>query len=112
MDVLNFGEGDGTGMSKGNLSREGEAHKGEKTNSELEDASIATKTKIIKNATSNDIESASNFIPKKELSSNEKNDNNLQGDASKNTGNPNGTEQGTGTGNKGFGPGAGWDLAI
>ena len=67
MDVLNFGEGDGTGMSKGNLSKEGEAHKGEKPASELQDATIATKTRVVKNATSNDIDNASNFIPKKEL---------------------------------------------
>jgi TonB family protein len=110
MDVLNFGEGDGTGISKGNLSKEGEAHKGEKPASELQDASIATKTRIVTNATSNDIDNASNFIPKKELASNQKNDNNAQGDAAKNIGNPNGTEQGTGIGNKGIGPGAGSGL--
>src|SRR6056297_521676 len=40
LTILNFGEGDGTGLSKGNLTKEGETHKGKEPNSQLEDAQV------------------------------------------------------------------------
>ncbi|MFA6572309.1 MAG: TonB family protein [Bacteroidota bacterium] len=109
LEIISFGDGDGTGVSKGNLSEEGMKHQGKATNNPLEDASVAGATKIVKNATTDDVNNASNFIAKKELSSNEKS-NNPSGSGSKNTGSPGGTPGGTGLGDKGSGPGAGLGL--
>jgi hypothetical protein len=72
LKTLSFGYGDGTGMSKGNLSREGIAHKGSLPQSELHDAEIATKTQISKTSASTDITESSNIVARREISSSEK----------------------------------------
>jgi len=50
IELLIFGEGDGTGMSKGNLTEEGEAHKGKLPANQLEDAKIAATGKVSSNS--------------------------------------------------------------
>ncbi len=106
LEILNFGVGDGTGMSKGNLSKEGAAHKGQLPKSELHDAEIAAKTTISKTVVSNDPAESSNLIAKSELSSSEKHSNE-SGSSSKNVGTPDGDDWGTGLGSRGTGPGKG-----
>jgi len=105
LTLLNFGDGDGTGMSKGNLTPEGATHQGIKPTSDLEDAAIAAKTK--QNSNVEDPENSMTFLPTKELSSNQASDKAERGSDSRNIGSPNGTSDGTGLGDKGFGKGKG-----
>jgi len=107
IELLSFGDGDGTGISKGNLSEEGSALKGPAPSNPLEDASKATRTKFTDKTVSEDPELASRLTPTNVLSSNTKNAENNQGTSSKNLGNPNGSPDGTGLGEKGSGPGLG-----
>lgn len=110
IEMINWGEGDGTGMSKGNLSREGAAHKGDKTLSELEDARIAAAKKAAPLAPVDDPENYQNFRPISDAASNNPSKDLTDGSASKNVGSPDGSTTGTGTGTSGFGPGAGMGL--
>ncbi len=105
LTILNFGEGDGTGMSKGNLSREGQLHKGQQTSSILQDASVAANTKLTKDASVPN----ENAIPRAvdQISSNDKNNANNTGNAKSNLGSPDGSIDGTGLGTRGNGPGKG-----
>ncbi len=107
LELLSFGYGDGTGLSKGNLSREGAAHKGKAPQSELHDAEIATKTAKSNTVASNDINESSNLVAKKELSAEENLDPTSQGSSSKNIGTKDGDEFGSGLGSRGSGPGKG-----
>jgi protein TonB len=108
LTMINFGDGDGTGMSKGNLSKEGEAHQGAQVKSQLEDASVAAKTKINKNATDQDYSQSQNLIATNELATAQKGVTDNNGSGSKNVGSANGSPNGTGLGSKGSGPGAGY----
>jgi TonB family protein len=109
--MLNFGAGDGTGMSKGNLSKEGAAHLGAKTMSELEDAKIAASAKPSSKAIVDDPENYQNLKASGDVGSIDKVvDPNISGNSSSNVGSPDGTVIGTGTGKTGFGPGAGEGL--
>lgn len=110
IELLNFGPGDGTGMSKGNLSPEGAAHQGPKPSNMLEDASVAAPTKISKDAVSGDPNLSSNLVPKTQLASNQNNDMSATGSGNKNTGLPDGSKYGNGLGSKGTGSGAGLGL--
>jgi TonB family protein len=105
--MLNFGNGDGTGMSKGNLSEEGMMHKGKAPGNELEDASTAAKTRVVKNFSPDDPTSTSNLVPKNILPSSEKTKEQENGSGTTNTGSNLGSLTGTGLGDKGFGPGKG-----
>lgn len=107
MELLNYGNGDGTGMSKGNLSREGAMHKGSKLSSDLQDASIAAKFSKSKNNVIDDPENYQNLKPAGDLASQSKNNNPQTGNASKDIGSPTGNPNATGTGQKGTGFGAG-----
>ncbi len=107
IELLSFGDGDGTGISKGNLSEEGTALKGPSPSNPLEDASKATKTKFADNAAIEDPSFYSRLNPTNVLSTNEKSTENNQGSSSRNIGNPNGNPDGTGLGEKGTGPGLG-----
>ena len=107
LELINFGAGDGTGMSKGNLSKEGMAHQGSTVSSDLEDASIAAKTKYNKDGKVDDPTGSQKMTPVNLLSSNDKNSKDMNGTGSKNIGKPNGTPDGKGIGDKGYGPGAG-----
>lgn len=103
--LLNFGDGDGTGMSKGNLTPEGTTHKGQKPRSDLEDARIASLTKP--GVAPENTELTSNIRPAKQLTSDQKNNTTASGSDSRNIGSPDGSESGTGLGDKGFGKGKG-----
>lgn len=107
LELLSFGYGDGTGMSKGNLSREGVAHKGALPQSELHDAEIAAKTRISKVAATTDITESSNIVARREISSTEKTTSNEIGSSARNIGSPDGEDWGTGLGTRGTGPGKG-----
>ena len=107
LELINFGVGDGTGISKGNLSDEGNAHKGKDPMSNLHDAEVATKTKLKPNTKNIDPEDASNFIAKNEISSNQKTNKNDRGTSSRDIGTKNGLDDGTGLGDKGLGKGLG-----
>ncbi|HRS00921.1 MAG TPA: energy transducer TonB [Bacteroidota bacterium] len=108
IELLSFGEGDGTGVSKGNLTAEGEAHKGLLPANQLEDAKIASNGKI--SATTKLNPEDANVIPSKNLSIAAKSDPNASGSDRENIGNPKGSEQGRGLGDKGYGAGLGMGL--
>lgn len=108
LELINFGLGDGTGMSKGNLSREGIANKGGKPLSELDDASKSMQTKPGQSY-SNDPTQSMNIVAANQLSSDQKS-NDLKGSSQRNIGSPDGSTDGTGLGLKGTGPGAGEGL--
>jgi TonB family protein len=108
LDILSFGAGDGTGMSKGNLSEEGNAFKAKTPPSMLEDAKIAGRTHFNTNADDELI--SNNIIPQREVSTDQKDKTNIGGYDSRNVGNPDGSIFGAGLGNKGTGPGAGLGL--
>jgi TonB family protein len=111
VEMINFGPGDGTGASKGNLSKEGAAHKGARTLSDLEDASVAAQYSKSPKSPASDPENYSSLTAVADASSGEKSSKNpLDGDAGKNVGALTGQPDGTGTGKTGFGPGAGEGL--
>lgn len=107
IEMLNFGDGDGTGISKGNLSAEGRAYQSNKQPATLEDASKAGKTILAKAPSDADFASASRIIPKQIMNSEEQNKS-TKGTDNKERGLQSGTEEGTGLGEKGIGPGAGY----
>jgi TonB family protein len=106
IELLSFGQGDGTGGNKGNLSEEGKAYKGPTTTNQLEDAKIATDSKNFKKS---DIqpEDATYLKPSGNPSTNEQNNQNERGSDSRNIGKANGDAFGSGLGDKGFGNGSG-----
>jgi protein TonB len=108
IELLIFGEGDGTGMSKGNLTEEGEAHKGKLPANQLEDAKIAATGKVSSNSKLNPEDA--NVVPSKSLALADKSDPNAQGSDRENVGNPKGSELGKGLGDKGYGAGLGKGL--
>lgn len=109
LELINFGLGDGTGMSKGNLSREGVANKGGKPPTELDDASKAMQTRIGQSV-SNDPTQSMNIVAANQLSSDQKNNDQKGGSSQRNIGSTDGSTDGTGLGLKGSGPGSGEGL--
>lgn len=109
LELLSFGDGDGTGVSKGNLSREGLAHQAPQPPTNLHDASVPGRTVFDRNAANLDPELASSFIPRSEISSDERNQN-LEGTGRRNYGSPDGSLGGTGLGTSGSGPGLGYGM--
>lgn len=107
LELLNFGDGDGTGVSKGNLTKEGKAFQGKAPASELEDAKIAAKTRIEKSVSDIDPMQTQNLNPVRELATAEKGKPSERGDASRNVGNPSGSPEGYGLGEEGYGKGKG-----
>lgn len=107
--ILNFGKGDGTGLRKGNLTREGARQRGKTSSNPLEDAQKTSSTKSPKIA-SNDINQSNNIKPIKDIAS--KNPSKSQNDAtsSKDVGVKNGTQSGDGLGESGTGKGKGEGL--
>jgi TonB family protein len=107
LELINLGDGDGTGVSKGNLAKEGATHKGKQPQSNLHDAEIAAKTKYSGKAPDDDPEDSGNLIPVDALASNDKNKNSNKGSDRSNVGSSDGEEFGTGLGDSGSGPGKG-----
>ncbi len=106
--LLNFGDGDGTGISKGNLTKEGASRKGQAAQSVLEDAASPAVTKQVKNAIEQDDNMISNPVPVKELSSAKKVSGSSDGFGSKDIGKNDGVTDGTGLGTRGSGKGMGY----
>ncbi|MFA5511926.1 MAG: hypothetical protein WC313_05700 [Candidatus Kapaibacterium sp.] len=106
--LLNFGDGDGTGISKGNLTKEGASRKGQAAQSVLEDAASPAVTKQVKNAVEQDDNMISNPVPVKELSSAKKVSGSSDGFGSKDIGKNDGVTDGTGLGTRGSGKGMGY----
>lgn len=104
--ILNFGDGDGTGLSSGNLTERGAMHKGNTPPSSLHDAETSAQTKATTNPASTDITQSSNLVPTNTLPSDKNNTNNGGSDA-RNTGSPNGSPDGQGLSYAGSGRGAG-----
>ncbi len=104
--MLNFGMGDGTGMSKGNLTAEGIAHKGKTPASELHDAEIASKTRTSTANAETDVNVSSNIKTVGDIGSTDKKQES-QGNAASNVGLSTGSEDGQGLGGRGFGHGRG-----
>ncbi|MBM2813918.1 MAG: TonB family protein [Ignavibacteria bacterium] len=106
---LSFGDGDGTGVSRGNLSSEGHLLQGKNPQTDLSNAEVSARTKYQKDASVNDIDQASAFIPKDRLLSDSKIEQN-SGTSNRNIGSPSGDNSGFGLGSKGTGAGKGLGL--
>ena len=105
--LLNFGSGDGTGQSKGNLTAEGIAHKGQTPTTSLHDAETVSKTKHSTQEALTDPTQSSNIQPQKELTSTTKTDVADAGSSTRNVGLSDGSIDGSGLGNRGRGLGLG-----
>lgn len=105
--LINWGDGDGTGLSSGNLQEEGRAHKGNDPASPIHDAEVAAKTKPSDNS-SVTMDESNNIVAVDELSSSEKNSSESdRGNSNKNVGTRDGDESGQGLGFVGSGRGKG-----
>ena len=107
---ISFGDGDGTGMSKGNLTAEGEMHKGTSPATNLSDAESAGGTQLSPNSAVDNPEDYQRFSPTKDIASNSSGSVDAQGTGSRNISSPSGSLLGTGLGSKGSGKGAGLGL--
>ena len=101
--LLNFGDGDGTGRSKGNLAKEGSQSAGAKPENPLEDAG-----KIHSTSSAKDPLSTSNVHAAPNISETNKTDKDSLSGKGKAVGSGQGS--GTGLGDKGTGPGKGMGL--
>ncbi len=108
LEILNFGLGDGTGMSKGNLTEEGAKHKGEKPSSNLEDSRLKSDAAKDKSRKQSDYEFASNYTPVDKLASEDNSAAAKGGTDSRNIGDPVGDPLGQGLGSDSFGRGEGY----
>jgi hypothetical protein len=106
--LLNFGPGDGTGISKGNLTKEGASRSGQKAQSILQDAASPAITKQVKNPVQQDDNQISIPVPVKELSTNTKVNGTDKGSGTKDIGTNNGLSDGSGLGSRGTGKGKGY----
>lgn len=109
LELINFGIGDGTGLSKGNLSEEGVAHKGKSPTNQIEDASIAAEKNKSAPSQIDDPLLAKQIQATNQYSS-EAGIKDSQGSGSKDIGKADGNPLGTGLGDKGIGPGSGFGL--
>jgi TonB family protein len=107
LTILNFGKGDGTGVSKGNLSEEGIAHKGTLPESNLHDAEVASQTKKTNTNAETDPTVSSNIKSVSSISSTDNNANKNIGNNAKNVGIVDGSLDGSGLGSRGHGMGMG-----
>ena len=107
LTILNFGLGDGTGMSKGNLTAEGVAHRGAAPASTLHDAEVAAQTRKTTTAAETDPTVSSNWQPVSDISSTDNNADRNVGNSARNVGVPDGSLDGTGLGSRGRGMGLG-----
>jgi TonB family protein len=105
--LLNFGDGDGTGISKGNLSEEGKAHKGATPTTQINDAEVAANTKRSDKIAETDPNVSSNLKPVGKTSSDKDKTTDLAGNSAKNIGTSDGGFDGTGLGSHGRGSGLG-----
>lgn len=106
--TLIFGSGDGTGLKRGNLTKEGAPKKGKTAPDLLDDAVSATKSSLIKkDAKADDPTQSTKLIPTKDIASTTKDTSSKSGEV-KNIGDPaTGDIGGTGLGRTGIGTGKG-----
>ena len=107
LTILNFGLGDGTGMSKGNLTAEGVAHRGAAPASTLHDAEVAAQTRRTTTVAETDPTVSSNLRSVSEVSSTDNNADRNVGNSARNVGIPDGSLDGSGLGSRGRGAGLG-----
>lgn len=105
IELLYFGEGDGTGGNKGNLTEEGQKLKGPATSNQLEDARIAAKSNNPNQSNVNPEDAA--YLRPSGSPSSEKDNQQEKGSDSRSIGSPDGDAFGSGLGEKGFGSGSG-----
>lgn len=106
--LLIFGEGDGTGARKGNLTEEGKRLQGQDVSNPLDDASVAA-TSATGRKPVGDATRSANLLPTKDVGV--KGPDNKDADAAERTiGSRTGSEDGYGLGEKGSGRGAGLGL--
>ncbi len=110
LTILSFGKGDGTGVSKGNLSEEGMAHKGKNPATDISDAEVAAQTKASNTKSATDPNLSSNLVAKNVLSSDKTGQGRQSGSSSRDVGRLDGDIDGTGLGSRGSGPGKGLGL--
>ncbi len=107
--ALYFGPGTGPGGSKGNLTREGKAHKGQPVRDQLEDAKIKAPGGRKSRSLEDNPQIAQNMNPVDAVSSGE-DEGGKAGTGSRDVGTKDGTPDGTGLGDQGSGRGAGLGL--
>lgn len=109
VELLSPGDGDGTGISKGNLSEKGKLHKGRDRMSDLQDAEVAGKTERSSDMSNTDDLVSSKLVARNAFASDQKT-NNEEGNKPRDIGAQEGSEEGTGLTSEGSGPGAGFGL--
>ena len=107
--LINFGRGNGTGRSKGNLTKEGAKQQGKITHNPLEDAQHTSATKSPKIA-STDITQSNNIKSVKDIPTKNPTKNQADANSTKEIGAKNGTQSGSGLGENGTGKGKGEGL--
>jgi len=110
VELINFGLGDGSGKSAGNLTEKGRSAKGKEVPDPLADAAIATKTKSPTTAVSTDPTQSSSLTPVKELPSDGQNSQQTPNSGSSSIGKKDGELGGTGLSDAGLGRGRGLGL--
>ncbi len=106
LTILNFGDGDGTGLSKGNLTAEGASRRGGEASSILQDAESPSKTRFTQTAEMRDPLSGTP-VAVAELSSDVRTKPTEKGDGRLDIGTRDGVIDGTGLGSRGSGRGKG-----
>lgn len=105
--MINWGDGDGTGLSSGNLQKEGRAHKGKSPSSAIHDAEVAAKTQKSDN-TSATLDESNKLVVVDKLSAENKNKTESdKGNSNQNIGTKDGDIAGNGLGFVGSGRGKG-----
>lgn len=107
--ILRFGKGNGTGISKGNLTKEGARQQGKTTSNPLEDAQRTSASKSPKIA-STDINLSNNVKPVKDIPTKTPSKNQADASSTKEIGAKSGTQSGSGLGENGTGKGKGEGL--
>ncbi|MBI3259974.1 MAG: energy transducer TonB [Ignavibacteriae bacterium] len=107
--ILSFGKGDGTGRSKGNLTKEGARQKAKSSSNPLEDAQHSSSSKSPKVA-STDLSQSNNIKPVKDIPTKTPTKNQADANSTKDIGAKNGTQSGSGLGESGTGKGKGEGL--
>lgn len=106
--LLNFGMGDGTGKSSGNLTEEGSKKRGDTPPTNLHDASTATSTASSDNTSSSTLEESNNVVAVTTLPGETTQVGASNGDAPNTIGSADGTWGGSGLGKRGTGKGKGY----
>jgi TonB family protein len=108
--LLNFGDGDGTGKSKGNIREEGKSTKGNKTPTNLDDAQKSSTTKRDNNPSTATIEESNKVVAVKDLPTKKVDKPKPDGKDTRNIGKKGADDLFAGLGDKGRGIGAGTGL--